>query len=36
MIVTAGGNMAFLNAVLAITDRGDEVLITTPYYFNHE
>jgi aspartate/methionine/tyrosine aminotransferase len=36
LIVTAGGNMAFLNAVLAITDPGDEVLITAPYYFNHE
>ncbi len=36
VIVTAGGNMAFLNAVLAIVDPGDEVLITTPYYFNHE
>ena len=28
--------MAFLNAVLAITDPGDEVIITAPYYFNHE
>lgn len=34
--VTAGGNMAFLNAVLAILDPGDEVIITSPYYFNHE
>ena len=36
LIVTAGGNMAFMNAVLAITDPGDEVIITAPYYFNHE
>jgi aspartate/methionine/tyrosine aminotransferase len=36
LVVTAGGNMAFLNAVLAITDPGDEVIIQTPYYFNHE
>jgi aspartate/methionine/tyrosine aminotransferase len=36
LVVTAGGNMAFLNAVLAIVDPGDEVLITAPYYFNHE
>ena len=36
LVVTAGANMAFLNAVLAITDPGDEVIITRPYYFNHE
>lgn len=36
LIVTAGGNMAFLNAILAIVDMGDEVIITLPYYFNHE
>lgn len=36
LVVTAGGNMAFMNAVLAITDPGDEVLLQTPYYFNHE
>ena len=36
VVVTAGGNMAFVNAVLAIADPGDEVIILTPYYFNHE
>lgn len=36
LVVTAGGNMAFMNAVLAITDPGDEVILLTPYYFNHE
>ena len=36
VVVTAGGNMAFMNAVLAITDPGDEVILQTPYYFNHE
>jgi aspartate/methionine/tyrosine aminotransferase len=36
LIVTAGGNMAFFNAILAIVDTGDEVIITCPYYFNHE
>jgi aspartate/methionine/tyrosine aminotransferase len=36
IVVTAGGNMGFLNAVLAIADPGDEIVITTPYYFNHE
>lgn len=36
VVVTAGGNMAFLNAVLAIADVGDEVILQTPYYFNHD
>ncbi len=36
IVVTAGGNMAFLNAVLAITDPGDEIILSVPYYFNHE
>ena len=35
IVVTAGGNMAFANAVLAITDPGDEVILLEPYYFNH-
>ena len=36
VLVTAGGNQAFMNAVLAITDPGDEMILPTPYYFNHE
>src|SRR5687767_6833777 len=36
LVVTAGGNMGFMNAVLALTDPGDEVVLQTPYYFNHE
>ncbi|NET06466.1 MAG: pyridoxal phosphate-dependent aminotransferase [Symploca sp. SIO2B6] len=36
IVVTAGSNMAFMNAVLAITNPGDEIIIQTPYYFNHE
>src|SRR5919109_151223 len=36
LLVTAGGNLAFVNAVLAITDPGDEVILPVPYYFNHE
>jgi aspartate/methionine/tyrosine aminotransferase len=36
IVVTAGGNLAFMNAVLAITDPGDEIILQTPYYFNHE
>ncbi len=36
IVITAGSNMAFLNAILAITDPGDEIILQTPYYFNHE
>jgi aspartate/methionine/tyrosine aminotransferase len=36
IVVTAGGNMAFINALLAVADAGDEVILQTPYYFNHE
>ena len=36
VMVTAGGNMAFMNAVLAISDPGDEFILQVPYYFNHE
>jgi aspartate/methionine/tyrosine aminotransferase len=36
IVVTAGGNMGFLNALLAIADPGDEIILPTPYYFNHE
>ncbi len=36
ILVTAGGNMAFVNAVLAVTDPGDEVILQAPYYFNHD
>ncbi len=36
VMVTAGGNMAFMNSVLAITDPGDEIILQKPYYFNHE
>lgn len=36
IVVTAGSNMGFMNAVLAITKPGDEIILQTPYYFNHE
>ncbi|PSF38919.1 aspartate aminotransferase [Aphanothece hegewaldii CCALA 016] len=36
IVVTAGGNMAYMNAILAITSPGDEIILNTPYYFNHE
>jgi aspartate/methionine/tyrosine aminotransferase len=35
-IVTAGSNMAFLNALLAIVDPGDEIILPLPFYFNQE
>nr|WP_255210511.1 aminotransferase class I/II-fold pyridoxal phosphate-dependent enzyme [Methylogaea oryzae] len=36
VVVTAGANMAFLNALFAITDPADEVILPSPYYFNQE
>ena len=36
VVVTAGSNMGFLNAILAIADPGDEIILPNPYYFNHE
>ncbi|MHC4993727.1 MAG: pyridoxal phosphate-dependent aminotransferase [Planctomycetota bacterium] len=48
IVITAGSNMGFMNAVLAIADHpshpthdrpdqpADEVIIQSPYYFNHE
>jgi aspartate/methionine/tyrosine aminotransferase len=36
LIVTAGANMAFMHAVLAITSPGDEIILNVPFYFNHE
>jgi aspartate/methionine/tyrosine aminotransferase len=36
LVVTAGGNMAFVNALLAVTDPGDELILQVPFYFNHE
>jgi aspartate/methionine/tyrosine aminotransferase len=36
VVVTAGANMAFVNAVLAVTDPGDEVILQAPFYFNHD
>lgn len=35
-VVTSGSNMGFLNAVLAVADVDDEILLLSPYYFNHE
>ena len=36
VFVTAGGNMAFMNAVLAAADPGDDIVLVAPFYFNHE
>jgi aspartate/methionine/tyrosine aminotransferase len=36
VMVTAGGNMAFVHAVLAITAPGDDIILPVPFYFNHE
>jgi aspartate/methionine/tyrosine aminotransferase len=36
VVVTAGANLAFVNALFAVTGLGDEVIVQTPYYFNHE
>jgi aspartate/methionine/tyrosine aminotransferase len=36
IVVTAGGNMAFMNTVLAVADPGDEIVLVAPFYFNHE
>ncbi len=36
LVVTAGGNMAFLNALFAITEPADEIILFAPCYFNHE
>src|SRR5262245_51984518 len=36
LMVTAGANMAFMHAVFAITEPGDEIILNVPFYFNHE
>src|SRR5262249_21280295 len=36
VVVTAGGNMAFINALLAGAGAGGGGILAKPYYFNHE
>lgn len=36
IFVTAGSNMAFSSLVQVIADPNDEIILLTPYYFNHE
>ena len=35
VMVTAGANKAFANAIFSVTRPGDSVLVLSPYYFNH-
>ncbi|WP_299661125.1 aminotransferase [uncultured Ruegeria sp.] len=34
--ITSGCNQAFAAVISAITDQGDEVILPTPWYFNHK
>lgn len=36
VMVTAGANQAYVNAVLATVDPGDATVLFAPYYFNHK
>ncbi|MFT3805125.1 MAG: aminotransferase class I/II-fold pyridoxal phosphate-dependent enzyme [Burkholderiaceae bacterium] len=36
VMVTAGSNSALLAAIMAVGDPGDEFILPTPYFFNHE
>ncbi|MCA9149555.1 MAG: pyridoxal phosphate-dependent aminotransferase [Planctomycetales bacterium] len=36
IVTTTGSNMGFLQAVLAIADVDDEIILLSPFYFNHE
>ncbi|MGH8500964.1 MAG: pyridoxal phosphate-dependent aminotransferase [Gammaproteobacteria bacterium] len=36
IMITAGSNMGFFYAVLAITEPDDEIILPAPFYFNHE
>ena len=35
VIITAGGNQAFMLALMTLVDPGDEVLLPSPYFVNH-
>ncbi|MEP6592375.1 MAG: pyridoxal phosphate-dependent aminotransferase [Acidobacteriota bacterium] len=36
LIITAGGNQAFMLAATTLLDPGDEVVLAAPYFVNHE
>ncbi len=36
IIITAGGNQAFMLAAMTLIDPGDDVVLAAPYFINHE
>ncbi|MSP81923.1 MAG: aminotransferase [Alphaproteobacteria bacterium] len=36
VVITAGCNQAFWNAIVALARTGDEVILPLPFYFNHQ
>jgi len=36
IIITAGGNQAFQLALTTLVDPGDEIILSSPYFLNHE
>ena len=36
LVVTAGSNLGFYHAIMCVCDPGDEVILMSPYFFNHE
>ena len=36
ILISAGCNQAFCLASMALAKAGDEMILTTPYYFNHQ
>ena len=36
ILISAGSNMSFMNALMVITNPDDEIILLRPYYFNHE
>lgn len=36
IVITTGGNQAFLLALMTLVDPGDEVVLLSPYFLNHE
>jgi len=36
VIITSGANQAYLLSLMCLLNKGDEVILTEPYYFNHK
>lgn len=36
LVITAGSNLGFYHAIMSVCDPGDEVILMSPYFFNHE